>query len=289
MIEKAVKIIQEKHYNIYCVCEYRNGKIQSAQLCPANRLNNIYSLSKNFTATAIGMLADRGALSLQDGIARHLSRYSRAAQDKKFETITLHNLLTHTCGFGRGMLFEADQRTHGTANWAAAALREPTPYRPGEKSVYSNATYYLLSLIVENTVRATLFDFLRTELFLPLAFENFASSACPLGHTQGATGFFLAAQDFVKLGILYLNGGAYEGKRYLSEEFVRTATSPLCTAGERLYGYSFWKNRADGALFYGDGAHGQILAVDPDREIVLAVQGYDDKLSAKYFVSFLFE
>lgn len=161
------------------------------------------------------------------------------------------------------------------------------PYAAGEKSVYSNATYYLLSRIAEKAAGETLFDYLHKNLLRPLGFRDYAANACPRGHTFGASGMFFACEDLVKFGRLFLGGGVYGGKRYLSEEYIREAVSPLLPSGNRFYGLSFWKNSADDGHYYGDGAHGQLILVCPAKNAVLAMQSYDNNIDMRGLTAYL--
>ena len=175
-----------------------------------------------------------------------------------------------------GYLFENDRMT-APPDWLNYIMSLPVPLEPGEKMVYGNEGCYLLSLIVEKITGRTLMEFLNEELLRPMGFFGVAGGICPKHHTLGATEMFATCEDVLKLGRLYLDGGVWEGKRYLSEEWVREATKAQISDGFRYYGYSFWKNDLS-PVFYGDGAHGQYLIVDPEQNAVLAVQSYCDRI-----------
>lgn len=63
MLQKALRFIREHGYNVYSVCEWKDGNEQKEELQPANHANNCYSLSKSFTSAAIGMLEYAGKRS----------------------------------------------------------------------------------------------------------------------------------------------------------------------------------------------------------------------------------
>lgn len=287
MLQKALRFIREHGYNVYSVCEWKDGNEQKEELQPANHANNCYSLSKSFTSAAIGMLEYAGKLSRGDKIGQYIGDLFPAGNADKLQKVTVRDLLSHAAGFAEGVLFEGDRYTHGTDDWAEFALSQPMPYAAGEKSVYSNATYYLLSRIAEKAAGETLFDYLHKNLLRPLGFRDYAANACPLGHTFGASGMFFACEDLVKFGRLFLGGGVYGGKRYLSEEYIREAASPLLPSGNRFYGLSFWKNSADDGHYYGDGAHGQLILVCPAKNAVLAMQSYDNTIDMRGLTAYL--
>lgn len=289
MLQKALQFIRGRGYNVYSVCEWKDGKTLSEELKPANRANNCYSLSKSFTSAAVGMLEQEGKLRRGDRIADYIGDLFPAENAGKLQTVTVRSLLAHAAGFAEGVLFEADRYGHGTDDWAAYALSLPMPYAPGEKSVYSNASYYLLSRIAERAAGERLFDYLREKLLRPLGFRDYAANTCPLGHTFGASGMFFACEDLAKFGQLLLGGGVYGGRRYLSEDYVREASSPLLPNGNRWYGLGFWKNSPADNFFYGDGAHGQLILVCPEKNAVFAMQSYDDRIDMRELTSFLAE
>ena len=287
MLQKALQFIRERGYNVYSVCEWKDGNEQKEELQPANHANNCYSLSKSFTSAAIGMLEYAGKLSRGDKIGQYIGDLFPAGNADKLQKVTVRNLLSHAAGFAEGVLFEGDRYNHGTDDWAEFSLSQPMPYAAGEKSVYSNATYYLLSRIAEKAAGETLFDYLHKNLLRPLGFRDYAANACPLGHTFGASGMFFACEDLVKFGRLFLGGGIYEGKRYLAADYVREAASPLLPNGNRLYGLGFWKNSADDGYYYGDGAHGQLILVCPAKNAVLAMQSYDNTIDMRGLTAYL--
>jgi CubicO group peptidase (beta-lactamase class C family) len=188
---------------------------------------NCYSLSKSFTATAVG-----------------------AAQ---------------------GM----DRYTHGTNDWIRYILSQKLAHEPGEKFVYSNSTFYLLSCIVHRVSGMTTDKFLRKHLFTSMGIESFAWEACPMGETFGASSLYMGTKDIAKLGVLYLNKGEYAGKRLLSRGFAEDAVKPY--SGDPNgpgYGYSFWLNDIG---YNGGGAYNQIILVVPQKDIVFAAHSFIEK------------
>jgi CubicO group peptidase (beta-lactamase class C family) len=81
----------------------------------------------------------------------------------------------------------------------------------------------------------------------------------------------MATKDIAKLGVLYLNGGEYEGKRLLSREFSEDAVKPLVLTDFGGYGLSFWMNDIG---YNGGGAYNQTILVVPERSIVFAAHSF---------------
>jgi CubicO group peptidase (beta-lactamase class C family) len=261
--------------NVFRMALYDGGEWRDETLRPVCPCLNCYSLSKNFTATAIGIAQDMGLLSVEDPIVRFFGEELPEGIDEKLGRVLVKHLLTQTMGNAAGYLFEADRYAHGTNDWIRYIFSQPLAHEPGEKFVYSNSTFYLLSCIVHRVSRMTTDKFLRKHLFEPMGIESFAWEACPMGETFGASSLYMATKDIAKLGVLYMHQGEYDGKRLLSPGFAEDAVKPY--RGDPNgpgYGYSFWLNDIG---YHGGGAFNQIILVVPEKNIVFAAHSFIDR------------
>ncbi len=130
----------------------------------------IASISKQFTATAILMLADEGKLSLDDTVGKYLPGLTDADQ------ITVRQLLSHTSGyrdfwpqdFGFAAMAHPVQPMEILDRWAKA----PLDFKPGSQWQYSNTGYVAAGLIVEKVSGEPLMRFLSERVFQPLHMES---------------------------------------------------------------------------------------------------------------------
>ncbi len=274
MFDQFEEILKQTDANVIRYCLYNNGEIASHERVSSYPCSNCYSISKNFTATAVGLAYDRGLLTLDDSVADIFKDELPDEYDDNLKRVKIRHLLTQTMGLETGCLFEGDRYTHGTGDFVKFALSRPLPNAPGEKFVYSNSTFYLLSRAVEKLSGLPLDLFLRKHLFSALNITSFAWERCPKGHAMGATGFYLPTADLLKLGILYCNGGVWEGERLLSEQWVGLATAKRPEYEGLPTALSFWF--IDGG-YMGSGAFGQTLLVYPERKLVFAAHSYDSK------------
>lgn len=257
--------------NVFRIALYDNGKWSSETLRPVCPCLNCYSLSKNFTATAIGIAQDMGLLSVDDPVVKFFPDGLPEHPDEKLPRVKIRHLLTQTMGCAEGYLFEADRHAHGTDDWARFVLSQPLAHEPGEKFVYSNSTFYLLSCIVHRVSGMTTDKFLREHLFRHMGIDSFAWETCPKGETFGASSLYMSTEDIAKLGVLYLNGGEYEGRRLLSARWCGEAVREH-TPGSS-YGFSFWINDVG---FSGGGAYNQVILAVPGRNVVFAAHSFID-------------
>ena len=140
---------------------------------------SIGSISKQFTATAILLLAEEGKLSLDDKVGRWLPKATRAGG------VTVRQLLSMTSGYQDYwpedyVMPNMMKPTSGpdiVAGWAG----KPLDFEPGAKWQYSNTNYVMAGLIVEKTAGEPLLDFLQKRIFGPLQMKSvFDTDAAPL-------------------------------------------------------------------------------------------------------------
>jgi D-alanyl-D-alanine carboxypeptidase len=136
---------------------------------PATRYT-IGSVSKQFTAAAILMLAEEGKLRLDDPVARFLPQLTRAGE------VTVRQLLSHTSGYQDywpqdyviPIMFEPISPTQIVQQWAG----KPLDFEPGTDWQYSNTGYVIAGLIVEQVSGQPLFEFLRQRIFVLLGMRS---------------------------------------------------------------------------------------------------------------------
>ncbi len=265
---------------IYSVATLNSdGKIMLHTITPSEKAHNVYSVAKLFTVLAVGICYDRGILSPEDKILELLKVKLGAGMDEKWQNVTIDMLLTHKVGFCRGLLdIDVDNvSSYPTKNYLEYVLKEPLPLKQGEDCVYTDAAYYLLSLAVEAASGQGLEEFLRSILFDVLDFSEYAWAKCPLGHTIGATGLYVRAEDFCKVGRIFAEGGEYLGKKVVSKEWCDLAI-------ERNYSISYL---GDG-WYYKGGMYGQYLAFNVETKESFACQAFSENNDLKELLKIYF-
>jgi CubicO group peptidase (beta-lactamase class C family) len=152
------------------VRSYGLANLETRMMCLPHTNFRLASVTKQFTAMAIMMLAEEGALSLDDTLARFFREFPPYGHD-----ITIRHLLTHTSGLPD---YETLIPPGTTAQLRDSDVLEilrcqnKTAFRPGSRFAYSNGGYALLALIVEVAARQTFAEFLRENIFLPLGMNG---------------------------------------------------------------------------------------------------------------------
>lgn len=132
----------------------------------------IGSMTKQFTAACILLLAEDGKLSLDDKISQHLKNTPSAWAD-----ITIRHLLTHTSGIKNYTVLDGFELSkHLTqAQFIEKMSALPLAFQPGTSWSYCNSGYNLLGFIIENASGKSYWDYLRERIFQPLQMTNTTS------------------------------------------------------------------------------------------------------------------
>jgi CubicO group peptidase (beta-lactamase class C family) len=120
--------------------------------------------------------------------------------------------------------------------------------------------------------------YLRRRLFDPLGIGHVGWHTFPPGREQGFSGLHARTEDIAKLGLLYVQGGCWEGAQLIPGKWVAEATSEqISNPGEpnpdwrQGYGYQFWMSRHG---YRGDGAFGQFCVILPEQDTVIVTTAY---------------
>lgn len=266
----------ERKLNIYFLCEAdKEYNIIKETVVPANPTCNCYSVAKAFVVTAIGILYDKGLLKTEMYLLDILKKYVPNEIDKKWEKVTIHDVLLHKVGFGCGMLDIdcEDASLYPSMDYLNIVFKTKLTYEPGTVYQYTDAAYYLLSRVIYEVSGMDIADLLRPILMEKMKFKEFAWSKCPYGYSIGATGLYIRTEDMAKLGILYINNGLWKEERILSEKWIDLVIKN---------GYEFTHIRNG---WYGKGGmRGQLLMFNREKGKVIACHSYENRLPYDIFI-----
>jgi len=231
----------------------------------------LYSLSKSFTSTAVGLAISEGKMSLDDQVLKYFPEDAPAEPSANLKAMRVRDLLR----MATGNQTEAQIRADG-APWTKTFLAHPVPFKPGTHFLYNSPATYMLSAIVQKVTGMTVLDYLKPRLFDPLGIENPTWVSSPQGISAGAYGLSVRTEDIAHFGLLYLQKGKWEGKQLIPAAWVEEATARQTANGsaptsdwDQGYGYQFWRSRHN--TYRGDGAFGQYCMVIPELDAVVAI------------------
>ena len=279
-LEDFAEFIKNNDTRVFSIAEIiGNNAPEKIIIKENNASQNIYSVSKMYTVTAIGILCDRGLLSTESTVTEILKDECPEGYEPYWEQTTVDMLIRHRTGIPSGFDTDVFDASEYNPDYLKEIMLKEWVCPPDTERHYEDAGYYILSRIVNRISGKPLFNFCWENIFLPLAFKEAAWSCCPKGHAIGATGLYIRTEDMIKLGAVYLNGGEYMSKRIVSEEWVKTVL-------ERQY--EFAPNGIKDSYNKG-GMNGQNLLVIPCENRVVAWQGYDVRCDAPDLTRFAAE
>ena len=236
----------------------------------ANSPHALFSLSKSFTSTAVGLAIAEGKFSLDDEALKFFPEDAPAEPSANLKAMRVRDLLRMNTGH------ESEPPRPRDQSWKKAFLNHPVRFKPGTHFLYNTSATYMLAAIVEKTTGMALLDYLRPRLFEPLGIQNPTWEKSPEGITVGGYGLSIRTEDIARFGQLYLQKGKWQGKQLVPTTWVEAATSFQTSNGsnpksdwDQGYGYQFWRCRH--GAFRGDGAFGQYCIVLPQQDAVIAI------------------
>lgn len=229
----------------------------------------IGSVSKQFTATAVMQLQERGKLNINDSICQYLDDCPSA-----WKPITIKNLLNHTSGivnFTR--LPEASGSflvlPHTHSEIVNIFRNLPLESSPGEAYNYNNSGYYLLGLIIEKVSGITYAEYVRKNIFAPLGMNDTGSDDQQTIVKNRASSYSLGSDyvfrnsAYTNMGILFSIGGAYSTVKdllvweqsFTHNKLLKSSTKEeMFTPGKGNYGYGWVIDKLGScARMYHDG------------------------------------
>ena len=245
----------------------------------------LHSVSKTFTATAVGLAIADGKMALTDKVIDYFPDKLPAKVSDNLKKMTVRDLLTMSCGHDE----EPAIRTQ-YADWAKIFLAHPVVHDPGTFYLYNSMGTYMLSAIVQKVTGEKVVDYLDTRLFQPLHLNKPRWEESPQGINCGGWGLFLKTEDLAKMGQLLLQKGKWNGKQIIPAKWVAEMSKKQVESinpGTRIeqaaergmtketsdwmqgYGYQMWLCRP--GCLRADGARGQYIIVVPKKNAVIAI------------------
>ena len=233
--------------------------------------HTMYSVSKSFVSTAIGLAVDEGLITVDDKVISFFSEELPDTISPNLAELKIKDLLTMRAGNSRD--YQRDI-TYEKTDWIKEYLAVSFDYEPGTRFAYNSMASYTLSAIVQKVTGKKTIDYLTERLFIPMHIVGADWEIDPKGINTGGWGLRLKTEDLAKVGQLYLQKGVWDGNQLISSDWVEEATRKSVDMGERGgYGYQFWQTAQNGYMAFG--AMGQHFIVLPDQDAVLVFTAED--------------
>ncbi len=238
----------------------------------ADTLHRMFSITKSFSALAIGALAADGKLSVDDPVIQYFPEYipSNTTSHPFLAGMTIRDLLTmQTCHSA------TTYKLHPDRNWVESFFITPPTHKSGQIFMYDTSASHTLAALVKKLSGKGVLDYLRPAYLDQIGFSKDAYIIDdPFGSEMGGSGLMARPTDMLKTAI-YLMDQIKSGTDAYSD-FLREAVSclvPTRHSGQTLdeqqgYGYQFWQIRG-GFAMYGMG--GQYVLFYPESDLIFVI------------------
>ena len=298
-----LQAVADSAQDIHSIMVLQHGKVLEEKMFVPDTAHILNSVSKTFTATAVGFAVSEGLLSLDDKIVDLFPESVPEQASDTLKRVTIRHLLTMNSGHGTDPT-RAIRR--GDGDWVRGFMEWPLLYEPGTCFCYNSLGTYVLSAAVQKVTGQKIVDYLDTRLWQPLGIEHPKWQESPAGTNTGGWGLYLKTEDLARVGLCILNGGKFGGKQVIPADWVKEMTAnqvpSVSGMNERQlreiqadpqnpanalydkekndwlqgYGYQMWRGRHND--FRADGANGQYILILPEKDAVIVTTAHVPRL-----------
>ena len=265
----------------------------------ADRMATVFSVSKSITSLLCGIAVDDGYIRSIDDPVPELKK-----KDPMWQKLTIRHLLNMQSGLDFDDTYQFSlkklKRVNAIArlNYGHNVMRQIRGLKfrnlPGTEHRYESMTSQIMGVVIERASGKRFADYLSEKVWKPLQMESPAlvdidSRKHDVAHCFG--GITLTMKDLAKIGRLYLNRGMWNGRRIVSEDWIRQSTE--FTADNDGYHFNWYNlyyddaNKAKYPGFYALGICAQVLYVNPYKKLIMVRIGLQNNGYA--FIPSLFE
>lgn len=236
------------------------------------------SVAKSVTSTLVGVAIKDGYIQSVDD---YVTDYLPNLQGSAFDSVKIIHLLTMTSGIKWNENytdpdsdiagFDNDTAVDGMKAIVSYMRQLPAVAEPGKKFNYSTGETHLLGALIISATRQSLSQYLSSRIWKPYGMEQTATWRLDrTGQEMAGCCLQMRLRDFGRFGQFVLDGGIIDGETIVPDDWFKKASRihiPLWPGGG--YGYGWWIFNAHS--FQALGIHGQMIYIDPSRNLVIAV------------------
>ena len=254
-----------------------------------DKVHDIWSCTKSFTATAAGLMVEEGLIGLDQAAATH-----EPLLREHYPGVTYRHFLTMTSGYDA----VGDSRWNEPSQDWSWTPYDPAPplFAPGTAYAYWDEAMIMAGRALTQAAGVSLNDYLDERLFskIGIAKREWWGEGSVGDSTKvnfGGTGLRMSAQEQARFGLLHLNHGRWRNQQLVPEDWVRAATTNqvpptlalgdtdrASTDGRGTYGYNWWVIPAGDdhpAAAYTSGLNHNVCMIVPEWDMVVVRMGVD--------------
>lgn len=305
-LRAALRGVRDGAANIHSVLVVRNGEL-AAELYRTGSDRSLYSLwasqkhfqhtdrhdmrsvSKSVTSLLYGILLARGEVpSVDTSVPTLYPEYTELNEPPR-RAIRIRHLLTMTAGLDwtePSPVHRASSTDEIGLVFHQSAFRyvfkRDVVAPAGAKFLYSGGLTSVLAEIMERSTKRSFRELARDELFAPMSIDNWEWVGNLYGTPIAPAGLRLEPRDLMKIGVMMLAGGQWQGRRIVPADWIAEATKPhVSTPPVGGYGYQWWSTTTlwkgkslSVTTAWGNGGQRLFLVPDLDLAVVTTAGDY---------------
>ena len=254
--------------------------------------HNIWSCSKSFTSTILGLMIDDGIIQLDDQVYAY-----EPLLEEQYSKVTFRHFTTMTSGYNA---FGKSRWNGESEDWSLTPYNPGKPvFEPGAKYAYWDEAMMMKGRILTKILGKTMKSFFDKRIGSKIGFGKWQwhheGEINGIQINNGCTNVIINATQLARFGHLYLNKGRWNGEQLIPELWVKMATSvqvpegiPVADTdrksakGSGAYGFNWWVNGGLSAMpdappktFYASGLNHNVCFVIPEWNMVIVRMGVD--------------
>lgn len=281
------RIADETHKGVDSVLIVKNGKLVLEEYFyqyDRDTLHQLRSATKSVISGLVGIALETKMIGSKDeSVVSFFPEYDILNLTAEKRAIAIEHLLTCSSGLacedGNPQSPGEEMKMNASEDWARFTLDLPMVAAPGESGRYCSGGVILLGRIVEKASGRGLSAFAAEHLFGKLGITDYRWSFKPdRSSFDDACQLHMRPRDMAKLGLLYLNGGQWQGTQVISREWVEASLAKHSEVRGMDYGYLWWRQflnvdgrRVDGITAKGNG--GQRIYLWPGLDMLVVITG----------------
>lgn len=247
--------------------------------------SNSFSMAKSYLSAAIGVAIKEGKIkSVNQKIKDFLPWFNNSELDK---SLTIKSLLTMSSGIDFGESYTNPLGFQAKSYYGTdlkTLVKDFTlSFKPDSIWKYEGGNSILLGIILEKATKQSISDYFSEKIWSKIgtrkpAFWNLDKKD---GMEKTFSAIYSNARDFARMGKLYLNRGAWEGKQIISNTYIQESISYIGIKDSKgklcnHYGYHWWLGTYNNKPFFSSiGMRGQYVVVVPEDNLIVVRLGHD--------------
>ncbi|GAC1319001.1 MAG: hypothetical protein NVSMB28_08410 [Collimonas sp.] len=268
--------IRKERLDIRSLLVIKDGKLifeRYSKGLTRNHNYELYSITKGVTALAAGKLINDGRLSLDDKVSTSIAQFRPDLKDSMAnkKAIALRHLLSMSSGLFYDFKPKDDPIYYGAPDRLKLAANTMPKIAAGKEFEYTDVNPIFVAAMTSSAAAMPVEQYATEKLFKPLAMKNYVwDRADGMGLVSAGWGLRLRPVDMGKIGMLMMDGGKWQGKQLVPEDWIKQMATPVAA---RDFGYFLWINHIveTEPEFDMMGFKGQFISVLPHRNTVVVM------------------